>query len=203
MAPISWTSKWRMPERSASDLAGRREDLGQDLVEGILHALGIGLLALTAEVRTALAVGGVQLLLGGLGRGCSLAHLVPHLCHLGEDLLVGQVGVVRFEAVDALDRGEQVLDVGFVAAAHEAGEDLRIGVRSIGRQAALPRGWHPATRSAGGRSKPRMWPQRSPGGSRTTRVHGIFAYPLCQSGRCSYTSSKRRRPPSGVVYMRP
>ena len=58
------------PERPLHRLAGHREGLGQDLVEGLLEALVLALAAVLGQLAAALEVGVVELVLGRLvGRG--------------------------------------------------------------------------------------------------------------------------------------
>ena len=54
MPPISWTSKWRMPELAPADLAGGGEHLRQDVVEDVLEVLEVVLLARPAQLAAAL-----------------------------------------------------------------------------------------------------------------------------------------------------
>ena len=111
----------------AADLAGRREDVRQDVVEGPLDLLAVFPLALTAQLGASLAVGGLTLLLRWLGGRRSLAHLFARIGHLGLDLLVREGLVVGLELIDARHDGTQSAEVGVVAAADEAAEDAAHG----------------------------------------------------------------------------
>ena len=56
------------PERPLHRLAGHREHLGQDVVEGLLEALVLALPALLLQLAAALEVGVVELVVGRLVR---------------------------------------------------------------------------------------------------------------------------------------
>ena len=90
MPPISWTSKWRMPEGPLHRLAGHREDVRQDLVEGRLDRRLLALAARLGELAAALEVRVGELLLGRLaGRG-GLVDLLADQREALADLVVGE-----------------------------------------------------------------------------------------------------------------
>ncbi len=164
-----------------ADLAGRREDVRQDLVEGLLEALAVLSVTLPSQVGAPLAVRGLALLLRRVRRRCVLADLVADIGHLGPDLLVGEGLVVRLELVDADHDGPQPVEVGVVAAADEATEDAAHGSQKY----RLPCPGTRAHHREGGRSA------------------CLWGAPLCVARMGGYTRAKRRRPPSGVVRARP
>ena len=71
------------PERPLHRLAGHREDLGQDVVEGRLEALVLALAARLGQLAAALEVGVVELVLGRLVGHGDLADLVAELGERG------------------------------------------------------------------------------------------------------------------------
>ncbi len=113
---------------AAADLAGRREDVRQHVVEGLAACAPHrpSRRCRRSDARRSLS-GLCQLLLGRLGRGGGLAHLGAHVGHLGADLLVRQALVVGLELVDARHEGPELVEMGLVAAAQQAVEDASHG----------------------------------------------------------------------------
>ena len=121
-----------MPELAAGDLAGGREHVRQDVIEGRLQPLVVLLLAGAAHLRRgAPARDGVSSSSdGGVGAAFS-RDLGPDLGHLLPDLLVGECLVVRLELVDPRHDRAQPREMGFVAAADEAGQEAAHGMAEV------------------------------------------------------------------------
>ena len=113
---------------ASADLAGGREDVRQDLVEGLLEALACppAGAARRRSARRSLSAVWTSSSDGSVG-GAASRTSSRTVGHLGPDLLVGEGLVVRLEVVDAGHDGPQPVEVGFVAAADEAGEDAAHG----------------------------------------------------------------------------
>ncbi len=128
MAPISWTSKGRMPSFRRDTSRAAANTSGQDIVEGRLEPLEVVLLTRPTHVGATLPLRVVQLIVGGRCRGGVLGHLGPDLGHLLADLFVRECLVVLLETVDLGHDGAQLGQVGFITAAHEAGQDAAHGI---------------------------------------------------------------------------
>ena len=99
--PDDWTSNVAHPERPLHGLAGHREDLGQDVVEGLLEASFSRLRRALRSSRRRSRSGWCQLVLGRLTGLGELADLVADLGELGADLLVGQAPRTRLRGAFA------------------------------------------------------------------------------------------------------
>ena len=131
-------------EGPAHRLAGHREDVGQNLVEG---RLDFGLLALAARLRelpASLQVGVGELLLGRLAGLRDLVDLLTDVREPLTDLVVAQGRDLGLELVGFFDQGFDSPDLSIVRV-DEAGKETH-GGRSI--RAALPK---PAGRGSAGR----------------------------------------------------
>ena len=84
-------------------LAGRGEDLGQDLVHGILEALVLALATLPGNLPSALELGVVKLVVGWLLGLGGVADLLANLVDEGAQLLIGASLHLGLQVVDPLD----------------------------------------------------------------------------------------------------
>ena len=94
-APISWTSKWRIP--SVRFIASRviAKTSGSDVVERLLEPLVLARPALLLQLATALEVRVVELVLGRLVGDGRLEDVRAQLRERGADLVVGECLVSR------------------------------------------------------------------------------------------------------------
>jgi hypothetical protein len=102
------------PERPLHGLAGHRERLGQDVVEGLLEPGVLALAAVGLQLAATLEVGVVALVVGRLIGLGGLEDLGLELGEMSADLLVGECLVLGFERVRLVDQGEQASDLAVV-----------------------------------------------------------------------------------------
>jgi hypothetical protein len=134
------------PEGPLHRLAGHREDVRQDVVEGRLE---LGLLALAAglgDLAAALEIRVAQLVLGRLAGDGRLADLLADQVEAFADLVVREGGDVGLELVDLVDQGLDASDLAVVRV-DETGKKSH-GRCSIGwvrpdadRRPAVASGW--------------------------------------------------------------
>ena len=113
-APISWTSKWRIP--SVRFIASRviAKTSGRTSSSAFWSALVLALAAVLLQLAAALEVGVVELVLGRLvGRG-GLGDLGAELGECGADLLVGEGLVFGLEGVGLVDQRLEASDLAVV-----------------------------------------------------------------------------------------
>ena len=128
------------PERPLHRLAGHREDLGQDVVEGRLEPLVLALAALLLQLAAALEIGVVELVVGrlvGFG-GLGARTFARSLGEGGPDLLVGEGLVLGLEGVGLVDQGLEASDLAVVRV-DESVQEAHMD-RSIGEVAPEPAG---------------------------------------------------------------
>ena len=121
-------------ERPLHRLAGHREDLGQDVVEGLLEALVLALATRLGQLAPALEVRVVELVVGRLLGLARRPDLLADLRELGADLLVGQGLELGLERVRLVDPGLDASQLAVVRV-DETGKELHGSVkyRAIGR----------------------------------------------------------------------
>ena len=132
MPPISWTSKWRIAEGPLHRLAGHREDLGQDVVEGLLEALVLALAAGLGQLAAALEIGVVELVLGRLAGDGRLADLLADLVELRSRISSSDRACdLGLERVDLVDQRLEASDLAVVRV-DEAGKESHgtVSIRS-------------------------------------------------------------------------
>ena len=112
--PISWTSNGRIPSLRLADLAGRREDVRQDVVEDLLEPFVVGLLAIAADLRATLALGVLELVALGGSTGARPRRPPRRTCAISSRIC-SSVGacVVRLELVDRRDDGSEAGEMDF------------------------------------------------------------------------------------------
>src|SRR5688572_28992192 len=150
-------------ERALHGLAGHREDLGHDVVEGFLEALVLALAALLAQLAAAFEVLVVQLVLGRLIRGGLRVDLFADLGELRADLLFGQRLEFGFERVRLVDHRLDPSDLAVVRV-DETGKESH-GAMSIRSDRPKP----PRGAAAVARSRTRCRTPRSGSGTSARR----------------------------------
>ncbi len=123
--------------------ARRGEDLGQDLVHGVLDPLLLALAAILGQVATVLQIGMMALVVGGLFRLALFADLVANLVDEGSQLLVGAGLHLGLQLADPRHEGFDAMELAIVRVDEAAQEAKHLGSRSF------------ATRIAGHRPGPR------------------------------------------------
>ena len=139
------------PERPLHRLAGHREGLGQDVVEGLLEPGVLALAAIGLQLAATLEVRMMAFVVGRLVGFGGLEDLGLELGECGADLLVGEGLVFGFERVRLVDHREEASDLAVVRVDESVQEFLMTRL-SIGEVPS-------ETRSHG--DPPRRWPSRS------------------------------------------
>ena len=124
------------PEGPLHRLARRGEDLGQDLVHGVLDALVLALEAVLLELAAALQLGVVALVVGGL-LGSPASRISSRISSIeGADLRVGARLHLRLQLVDPLDEGFDAPELPVVRVDEAAQEAKHWGSRSLAARVA-------------------------------------------------------------------